>query len=60
MIWLLRQPAIVNDELGAQRPQPRERAVLIRTRQPTEADDVRSKDCNNFASLGHAHPHPFK
>ncbi len=41
------------DEIAAQRPEPREGAVLVRAGQPAEADDVRSQDSGQFPALGH-------
>ena len=46
------------DEVGAQRPQPRERAVLVRARHATEADDVGGQDRGDFAGLGHSSGNP--
>ena len=37
------------DEIGAKRPEPRERSVFVHARQPTEADDIGRKYCRNFA-----------
>jgi len=42
------------DEVGAQRPQPRERAVLVRARDAAEADDVGGQDCRDFPGLAHS------
>ena len=44
------------DEFGAQRPQPRERAVLVRARHAAEADDVGGQDRGDFAGLGSSCP----
>ena len=44
------------DEVDAQRPQPRERAVLVRARHAAEADNVGGQDRCDFAGLGHRAP----
>ena len=44
------------DEVGAQRPQPRERAIPVRARHPAEADDVGGEDRRDFPGLGHSAP----
>jgi hypothetical protein len=45
------------DHFRAQRPQPSERAVLVRARHPTEADDVGSQDRSDLAGFGHRGHH---
>ncbi len=44
------------DEVGAQRTQPRERAILVGARHPAEADDVGGQDRRDFPGLGHVSP----
>ena len=46
------------DEVAAQRPQPRERAILVRAGEPGEADDVGGQDRGELAGLGHDALHP--
>ena len=41
------------DEVAAQRPEPRQRAILVRAREPAEADDVGGEDRCNFPGLAH-------
>ena len=50
--------AIVNGDCGvnyitAERPQTRQRAVLVSPRQPAEADNIGSQDCCQFPLHGH-------
>ena len=42
------------DEVGAQRPQPRERAVLVRAGHTAEADDVGRKNRRDLPGLAHS------
>ena len=44
------------DQVAAQRPQTRERAVFIRPGEPAVADHVGDKDRRNFAGLAHGAP----
>ena len=44
------------DEVAAQRPQPRERAVLVRAGEPAVADDVGGQDRCDFPGLAHGAP----
>ena len=46
------------DEVGAQRPQPRERPILVRARHAAEADDVGGQDRGDFAGLAHCSRSP--
>ena len=41
------------DEVAAQRPQPRQRPVLVRAREPAVSDDVSGQDRRDFSGLGH-------
>ncbi len=45
------------DQVAAQSPQPRERAVLVRAREPAVADDVGRQDRGDFPGFGHGAPH---
>ena len=44
------------DQIAAQRPEPRERAILIRARQSAIADDVGRQDRGNLPGLAHGAP----
>ena len=44
------------DEIAAQRPEPRQGAVLVRAGQPAEADDVGGQDRREFAGFAHGTP----
>ena len=46
------------DEVAAQRPQPRQGAILVRARQPAVADHVGGQDRCDLAGFGHGGP-PF-
>ena len=41
------------DQIAAQPPQPRERAILIRAREPAIADDIGDQDGSKFPGLAH-------
>jgi hypothetical protein len=41
------------DEVGTQRPQPRERPLLIDAGEPTVADDIRSQNSRELSGLAH-------
>src|ERR1700722_3863983 len=41
------------DQIAAQRPQPRERAILVRPSEPRVADHIRNQDRRNFPGLAH-------
>ena len=41
------------DQIAAQRPQPRERAILVGACQSAEADDIGCKDGREFALFDH-------
>ena len=46
------------DQIAAQRPEPRQRALLVRAGEPAIADDIRDQDRRNFPGLAHgARPH---
>ena len=45
------------DQIAAQRPQPRQRAILVRAREPAVADDVGDQDRRNLPGFGHGAPH---
>ena len=44
------------DQVAAQPPQPRERAILVRAREPAVADHVGDQDRGNFPGLAHGAP----
>ncbi len=44
------------DQIAAQRPEPRQGAILVRSREPAVADDVRDQDRRNFPGSRHAGP----
>ena len=41
------------DQIAAQRPQPRKRAILVGAGEPAVADDVGHQDRREFPGLGH-------
>ena len=41
------------DEITPKRPEPRQRPILVRAREPAEADDVGGQDRCEFSALGH-------
>jgi len=41
------------DEVAAQRPKPRQDAILVNARQPAESDNVGGKDCRKFPFFDH-------
>ena len=42
------------EEVGAKRPQPRERAILVHARHAAEAGDIGGEDRRDFTGLGHS------
>ena len=46
------------DQIAAQRPQPRQDAILVRAGEPAVADDIRAKDRREFPGLAHRAPSP--
>ena len=44
------------DEVAAQRPEPRQDAILVRSREPAVADDIRDQDRRNFPGLADGAP----
>ena len=44
------------DEIAAQPPQPRQRAILVRAREPAVADDIGDQDRREFPGFGHGAP----
>ena len=44
------------DQIAAQPPQPRQRAILVRAREPAVADDVRDQNRRDFARFPHGAP----
>ena len=46
------------DQIAAQRPQPRQRAILVRAGEPAVADDIRDQDRREFPGLAHGAPLP--
>ena len=44
------------DEIAAQRPQPRQDAILVRAGEPAIADHIRAKDRRQFSGLAHRDP----
>ena len=44
------------DQIAAQRPEPCERALFVRAREPAVADHVRDQDRSDLASFGHGAP----
>ena len=44
------------DQVAAQPPQARKRAILVRPGEPAIADDVRDQDRGDFAGLAHRAP----
>ena len=45
------------DQIAAQRPEPRQRAILVRPGEPAVADNVRDQDRRDFPRFRHARPH---
>jgi hypothetical protein len=41
------------DEVAAQRPEPRQNTILVRSRQPAVADDIRDQNRRDFPGLAH-------
>ena len=44
------------DQIAAQPPKPRQRAILVRAGEPAVADHVRDQDRRDFAGFGHGAP----
>ena len=44
------------DEIAAQRPQPRQRPILVRSREPAIPDDVRDQNRRELSGLAHCAP----
>jgi hypothetical protein len=44
------------DQVAAQRPKPRQNAILVRSREPAIADDIRDQNRRNFPGLAHGAP----
>ena len=44
------------DQIAAQPPQPRERAILVRSREPAVADNIRDQDRREFPGFAHGAP----
>jgi hypothetical protein len=44
------------DQIAAQPAEPRQRAILVRAREPAIADHVRDQDRSNFPDFGHGAP----
>ena len=46
------------DQIAAQPPQPRQRAILVRAGEPAVADDVRDQDRRDLPGFAHGEPPP--
>ena len=44
------------DQIAAQRPEPRQNAILVRAREPAVADHVGDQDCRDFPGLADGAP----
>jgi hypothetical protein len=44
------------DQVAAERPEPRQNSIFVRTRQPAIADHIRDEDRRNFPGFGHGPP----
>ena len=44
------------DEVAAQRPEPRQNAILVRSREPAVADDIRDQDRRDLPGLADGAP----
>jgi hypothetical protein len=44
------------DQIAAEPPEPRQGAILVRSREPAVADDIRDQDRRNFPGLAHGAP----
>ena len=44
------------DQVAPKRPEAREGAILVRSREPAVADDVGDQDRRNFPGFGHSAP----
>ena len=44
------------DQIAAQPPQPRQRAILVRPRKPAVADDIRDQNRRDFTRFPHGAP----
>src|SRR5208337_641527 len=46
------------DQIAPQPPEPRQRAILVRSREPAVADDVGDQDRRDFPGLAHSSGSP--
>ncbi len=46
------------DQIAAQRPESRQDAILVRSREPAVPDDIRDQDRRNFPGLAHSSGSP--
>ena len=44
------------DQVAVQRPQPRQNAILVRSREPAKADDIRNQNRRNLPGLAQGAP----
>jgi hypothetical protein len=44
------------DQVAAERPEPRQNAILVRSREPAIADNVRNQNRRNLPGLAHGAP----
>ena len=44
------------DQVAAQRPEPRQNAILVRSREPAIADNIRNQNRRNLPGLAHGAP----
>ena len=44
------------DEIAAKSPQARKRAILVRSREPAIADDIRNQNRRELSGLAHSRP----
>ena len=44
------------DQIASQRPEPRQDAIFVRSREPAIADHIRAKDRRQFSGLAHRGP----
>ena len=47
------------DQVAAQRPEPRQRAILVRAGEPAVTDDIRDQDRRDLPGLAHSEPPPL-
>ena len=45
------------DQIAAQRPQPRQHAILVRAGEPAVADDIGDQDRCDLPGFAHGRPH---